>query len=94
MIKINGNALTDKGVVKTKARELVVGNETKDIVKCGYERVDDKNLYVKEYQDEAGHAFYATIELRVSTTHPSNLAPKKSSKKKSNNAEKFEIVEG
>lgn len=92
--KINGNALTEKGIVKTKVRELVVGNETQDIVACGYEKVDNKSVYVKEYTDGTGHTFYATIELKVSATHPSQLTPKKSSKKKATNTETFEIVEG
>lgn len=92
--KINGNVLTEKGVVKTKVRETIVNAESKRIESLGFERVDNKNLYVSDYVDSQGNEVYAVLELRVSTIHPTNLAPKKSHKKSSSGTkETFEIVE-
>lgn len=94
MARINGNALTDKGVVKTQVRNGVAEKETKAFLNNNlkeYEKVQDKNIFVKEYESTNG-TVYATWTLTVSNKHPQELAPKKKATKKVE-TETFEIEE-
>lgn len=83
MAKINGKALTEKGVVKAQVRNGIVEREMKALASNdlkGYDRVENKNVMVKEYVSENG-VVYATLTLTVSNKHPLDLAPKTTKKK-------------
>ena len=95
MAKINGKALTEKGVVKTAVRNGIAERETQAFGVNNlkeYSKVEDKNIYVKSFTDADGKQVYATWTLTVSTKHPLELAPKKSTKK-SKDPETFVIEE-
>lgn len=93
MKKINGNILTEKGMVKTEVRKGIVESEEKAILNLGFEKVDNKAIYTREYVDNNGKIAYATLELRVSNTNPRDLAPKTRKKSSTKEKETFEIVE-
>lgn len=92
MARINVKGLTEKGVVRTQIREAIAQKESNafntNSLK-GYDRVENKNVFTKEYETENG-TIYATWTLTVSTKHPLDLAPKKKTTKKVEN-ETFEI---
>ena len=84
MAKINVNGLTEKGIVKTQVRESIAKRETNafDMNSLkNYDRVENKNVFVKEYETENG-SIYATWTLTISNKHPLELAPKKRTNKK------------
>lgn len=92
MAKINVKGLTEKGVVKTQIREAIAQKESNAFDTNSlkdYDRVENKNVFTKEYETENG-TIYATWTLTISNKHPLQLAPKKKATKKIEN-ETFEI---
>lgn len=92
MAKINVNGLTEKGIVRTAIREAIAQKETNSLATNtlkDYDKVENKNVFVKEYQTANG-SVYATWTLTISNKHPLELAPKKSTHKKVEK-ETFEI---
>lgn len=95
MAKISCKALTEKGVVKTQVRKDLVERETKAFnlnELKGYDRVENKGIFVKEYASENG-SVYATWTLTISQNDPTVEKPKATKKKTSSENESFEIVE-
>lgn len=90
MAQIKGIALTEKGVVKTAVRNGVVESQALKIESMGFERVENKNIFYKEYVDNKGNVIYATITLTVGTSNPAIEKPK-ATKSKSKKVETFSI---
>ena len=93
MARIKGVALTEKGVVKTPVRKGIVEKELKDLSINGFERVENKAILVKEYEDNNGKIVYATLTLTVSTNDPRVEKPKGQKTSKEKVVETFEIEE-
>lgn len=94
MAKINGVALTEKGVVKTAVRTGIVEKEMKafENAMVGYERAEKGAVMFKTYEDKNGNIIYATYTLTVSTSNP-NAEKSKATKKVAKEPETFEIEE-
>lgn len=90
MAQIKGIALTEKGIVKTAVRNGIVESQTLKIESIGFERVENKNIFYKEYVDNKGNVIYATITLTVGTSNPTIEKPK-ATKSKSKKVETFSI---
>ena len=90
MAQIKGIALTEKGVVKTAVRNGIIENQASKIESMKFERVEDKNIFYKEYADSKGNVLYATITLTVGTSNPTIKKPK-ATKSKSKKVETFSI---
>lgn len=88
MAKIKGQALTENGVVKTQVRQAIATNEISK-VECaiannGYEKLEGKNVLVKEYASDNG-SVYVALTMTISEKNPIDKAPKKKSSKKTKN---------
>ena len=59
----------------------------------GFERVENKAILVKEYEDNNGNIVYATLTLTVSTNDPRVEKPKGQKTSKEKVVETFEIEE-
>ena len=79
MAQIKGIALTEKGVVKTAVRNGIVESQALKIESMGFERVENKNVFYKEYVDSKKNVVYATITLSVGTSNPA-IAKSKATK--------------
>lgn len=88
MAKIKGQALTENGVVKTQVRQAIATSEITKIESAiannGYEKLEGKNVLVKEYASENG-SVYVALTMTISEKDPLTKAPKKKSSKKQNN---------
>ena len=87
MKRINGIALTEKGVLKAQVRNAIkdkeVGYLTPNLEDMGYEYVESKNCYVQTRVDQNGTEVYTVLTMTVSTKHPLNLAERKAKPKAS-----------
>lgn len=92
MAKVNGIILTEKGALKPLVRKDIAEREVANFDLAGYEKVDSKNVFTKEYVDNKGNTCYATYTLTVSVNDPRIEKPK-ATKKASTNTETFEIVD-
>ena len=90
MAQIKGIALTEKGVVKTAVRNGIIESQTPKIESINFERVENKNIFYKEYVDNKGNIIYVTITLTVGTSNPTIEKPK-TTKSKSKKVETFSI---
>ena len=90
MAQIKGIALTEKGVVKTGVRNGIVESQAPKIESINFERVENKNIFYKEYVDSKGNVIYATITLTIGTSNPM-YAKRKITKNESNKLEAFLI---
>lgn len=90
MAKIKGIALTEKNVVKTAVRNGIIEMHAPKIESMSFERVENKNVFYKEYVDSKGNVVYATITLTVGTSNPTIEKPK-AIKSKSKKVETFSI---
>lgn len=90
MAQIKGIALTEKGVVKTGVRNGIVESQALKIESMGFERVENKNIFYKEYVDNKENVVYATITLTIGTSNPTIEKPK-AIKSKSKKVETFSI---
>lgn len=94
MKKINGNALTEKGVLKAQVRNAIKEKDTAELesvlAELCYYYVADKNAYVQTRVDENGVNVYTVLTMTVSTKHPSNLAERKA-KPKAKATEEVEV---
>lgn len=69
MAKINGNVLTEKGVLKAKVRNAIAEKELdafKNNELVNYEKTEKGSVMFKEYEDENGNKVYATYTLTIS----------------------------
>lgn len=87
MKKINGIALTEKGVLKNAVRTAIKEKDTAVLVDAltdlGFEYVEDKNAFALTRVDENGSNVYTVLTMTISTKHPSDLAERKSKPKAS-----------
>lgn len=87
MKKINGIALTEKGVLKNAVRTAIKDKDTAVLegvlAELGFEYVADKNAFVLTRVDEKGSNVYTVLTMTVSTKHPNELAERKSKPKAS-----------
>ena len=90
MAQIKGIALTEKGVVKTAVRNGIIESQAPKIESMHFERVENKNIFYKEYVDNKGNVVYATITLTVGTSNPT-IEKQKATKNKSKKVETFSI---
>ena len=90
MAQIKGIALTEKGVVKTAVRNGIIEMHAPKIESMSFERVENKNIFYKEYVDSKGNVVYATITLTVGTSNPT-IEKSKATKSKSKKVETFSI---
>lgn len=94
MKRINGNALTEKSVLKAQVRNVIKEKDTAELepvlADLGYDYVADKNAYVQTRVDENGVEVYTVLTMTVSTKHPSNLAERKA-KPKAKATEEVEV---
>ena len=90
MAQIKGIALTEKGVVKPAVRKGICETQAPKIESIGFEKLEDKNVFYKEYVDIKGKKVYATITLTVGTTNPTIEKPK-ATKNKDKKVETFSI---
>lgn len=85
MKKINGIALTEKGVLKNAVRTAIKEKDTAVLVDAladlGFEYVEDKNAFALTRVDENGSNVYTVLTMTISTKHPSDLAERKSKPK-------------
>lgn len=92
MAKLNGIMLTEKGALKPVVRGSIAEREVANFDLAGYEKVENKNVFTKEYVDKEGNTCYATYTLTVSVNDPRIEKPK-ATKKVSKETETFEIVD-
>lgn len=92
MAKLNGIMLTEKGALKPVVRGGIAEREVKNFDLAGYEKVENKNVFTKEYVDKEGNTCYATYTLTVSVNDPRIEKPK-ATKKATKETETFEIVD-
>ena len=87
MKKINGIAITEKGVLKNAVRTSIKAKDTAILVDAladlGFEFVEDKNAYVLTRVDNNETPVYTILTMTISTKHPSDLAERKSKPKAS-----------
>lgn len=70
MLKIKGNVLTSKGVLAPKARDLIANRIINDFDATGWERIPDQKAWQMQFEDSEGHIVYAVLDLRITTTNP------------------------
>ena len=90
MAQIKGIALTEKDVVKTAVRNGIIEKHAPKIESMNFERVENKNIFYKEYVDSKGNVVYATITLTVGTCNPT-VERVRATNSKSKKVETFSI---
>ena len=95
MKKINGIALTEKGVLKTAVRNAIKSKDNAELemvlAELGYTYVEDKNAYVVTREDNNGNAVYTVLTMTISTKHPSDLAERQPKAKKPTESQEVEV---
>lgn len=95
MKKINGIALTEKGVLKTAVRNAIKSKDNAELemvlAELGYTYVEDKNAYVVTREDNNGNLVHTVLTMTISTKHPSDLAERKPKAKKPTESQEVEV---
>lgn len=95
MKKINGIALTEKGVLKTAVRNAIKSKDNADLepvlTEIGFDYVEDKNAYVMTREDQNGNLVHTVLTMTISTKHPSDLAERKPKAKKPTESQEVEV---
>lgn len=92
MARINGIMLTDKGALSGVVRKAIAEKEASNFNVNDYEKVENKNIFTKEYVDNKGNKCYATYTLTVSVNDPRIEKPK-ATKEKVATPNEFEILD-
>ena len=90
-MKINGNVLTESGVVKTQARKVLADyvNNHREIFKQATK--NENGTYSLQVTDENENIIYINFEVTVSTLNANDRAKRKSRAKKETTTEAYEI---
>ena len=82
IMKINVNALTEKGVLKPVVRKQIAEyvNKNRDLF-AKATKVADKNTYSIEVKDANGNIIYIAFDVVVTEKNPANRSTKTSHKK-------------
>lgn len=90
-MKINVNALTEKGVVKPLVRKQIAEyvNKKRGLFSRAT-KVADKNTYSYEIEDADGNTLYVVFDVVVTEKNPANRSTKTSHKKAEVEAIEFE----
>lgn len=90
-MKINVNALTEKGVLKPLVRKQIaeyVGSHRG--IFANATKIEGKNTYVQEITDANGNIIYIAFDVVVTEKNPANRSAKTSRKKVEVEAIEFE----
>lgn len=94
MKKINGIALTEKGVVKTQVREIATDLVVKTMEGVeGFEYFEHEKAWALPVKDKNGNIVYATLTLTVGTKAPNEKAKRKPRTPKEKVVDNVEIVD-
>ena len=91
MMKINGNILTETGLVKTQARKTLatyVANNRNIFEKA---TLNENGTYSIQVQDSNGNVAYINFEVTISTLNANDRAKRKSRAKKEVATDSYEI---
>lgn len=90
-MKINVNALTEKGVLKPQVRKQIAEyvNKNRGLFTKAT-KVADKNTYSIEIEDANGNIIYIAFDVVVTEKNPANRSTKTSRKKVEVEAIEFE----
>lgn len=90
-MKINGNVLTENGVVKTQARKVLADyvNNHREIFNQATK--NENGTYSLQVTDENENIIYINFEVTVSTLNANDRAKRKSRAKKETATETYEI---
>lgn len=94
MKRLNGIALTEKGVVKTQVREMATNLVVKTMAGVeGLEYFEKEKAWALPIQDKSGNVIYATLTLTVGTKAPNEKAKRKPRTPKEKEVDNVEIVD-
>ena len=90
-MKINGNVLTENGVVKAQARKVLADyvNNHREIFNQATR--NENGTYSLQVKDENNNVIYINFEVTVSTLCASDRAKRKSRAKKETATDTYEI---
>lgn len=83
-MKINVNALTEKGVLKPGVRSQIAGYVSRHRgIFANATKIEGKNTYVQEITDANDNTIYVAFDVVITEKNPANRSVKKPSAKAS-----------
>lgn len=90
---VKGNFLTEKGLLKSQARAVILANIASNPAILGTAEMVNAKCFTLPVQDTEGNTAFVNIDLSVSTIHPADRKEPTKKAKAPKEAEVFEIVD-